>query len=147
MKLLMVCLGNICRSPMAEGIMQHLVIKQHLNWEIDSSGTGSWHIGHGPDRRSVATANRHGIDISKQICRQFTIEDFDHFDLIVVMDKSNLAEVRALARNKADLEKIELLLPGKEVPDPYLNDDLFEPVFKLIEKACADFIAQHQSLA
>lgn len=147
MKLLMVCLGNICRSPMAEGIMQNLVKKQNLNWEIDSAGTGSWHIGHGPDKRSVSTANRHGIDISKQICRQFAIEDFDHFDLIVVMDKSNLSDVRALARNKTDLEKIELLLPGKEVPDPYLNNDLFEPVFNLIEKACADFIDRHQSFA
>lgn len=130
---------------MAEGIMQHLVKEQNLNWEIDSAGTGSWHIGLGPDKRSVSTAKRHGIDISNQICRQFKLQDFDDFDLIVVMDKGNLDDVRALASSKTEFEKIELLLPGKEIPDPYLNDDLFEPVFNIIEKSCADFITRHRS--
>lgn len=143
----MVCLGNICRSPMAEGIMQHLVKKQNLNWIINSAGTGSWHVGCGPDKRSVLTAKNQGIDISKQVCRQFTAQDFDDFDLIVVMDKNNLADVRRLVRDNADLAKIELLLPDKEVPDPYLNDDLFETVFKLIERGCSDLIARHQNLA
>jgi protein-tyrosine phosphatase len=78
MKILMVCLGNICRSPLAEGVMQHLADKQNLDWQIDSAGTGNWHVGEGPDRRSVRTARNHGIDISRQVCRQFRRSDFSH---------------------------------------------------------------------
>ena len=86
----MVCLGNICRSPLAEGIMRHEAKKAGLNWEVDSAGTGNWHVGEGPDRRSTHTARRFGIDISQQVCRLFNVQDFDDFDLILVMDKSNL---------------------------------------------------------
>src|ERR1700748_3584586 len=102
MKILMVCLGNICRSPLAEGIMQHLADKEGLNWHVDSAGTGNWHIGEGPDHRSVRTAKQHGIDISRQVCRLFTPADFDDFDHILVMDKSNLSNVLAMARNADD---------------------------------------------
>jgi len=136
----MVCLGNICRSPLAEGIMQHEAAKAGLDWEVDSAGTGNWHVGQGPDRRSVKTAREQGIDISKQVCRLFQVSDFDEFDHILVMDRSNYRNVTALARNEADKKKVELLLGDKEVPDPYYDDALFLPVFKLIEQGCRDFI-------
>jgi len=101
----MVCLGNICRSPLAEGIMQHLVEKKGLGWQIDSAGTGNWHVGEGPDRRSTRTARDHGIDISRQVCRQFRQRDFDDFDLILVMDKFNLRDVLNMAPNNEAAEK------------------------------------------
>src|SRR5690606_38658263 len=86
MKILMVCLGNICRSPMAEGIMRHLVEEKGLDWEIDSAGTGGWHIGEAPDPRAIATAKKHGIDISRLQARKFTYRDFGNFDHIFAMD-------------------------------------------------------------
>lgn len=138
----MVCLGNICRSPLAEGIMQHLVKQNRLDWEVDSAGTGNWHVGEGPDRRSVRTAREQGIDISGQVCRLFRISDFDEFDHILVMDKSNLQDILALARNNNDAAKVSLLLGDKIVPDPYYDDSQFMPVFKMIEQGCKDFIAR-----
>jgi protein-tyrosine phosphatase len=144
MKILMICLGNICRSPLAEGIMQHLVKQEGLDWEVDSAGTGNWHVGQGPDKRSVRTAREHGIDISQQVCRLFSISDFDTFDYILVMDKSNLANILAFARNDGDIKKVEMLLGDKIVPDPYYDDAQFEPVFKLIEQGCRDFIKKHK---
>lgn len=136
----MVCLGNICRSPLAEGIMKDQVKKAGLDWEVDSAGTGSWHIGQGPDRRSIREAKTHGIDISQQVCRQFKRKDFDNFDLILVMDHNNLSDVLTLARNGQDEQKVKLLLNDKDVPDPYFDDKQFEPVFKLIEGGCKDVI-------
>jgi protein-tyrosine phosphatase len=136
MKILMVCLGNICRSPLAHGIMEQLAIANGLDWTIDSAGTGNWHVGEGPDPRSTRTAREHGIDISKQICRQFRISDFDEYDVIYVMDKNNLADVLSLARNNVDAAKVKLLLDNQEVPDPYHNDSQFEPVFKMVEEGC-----------
>ncbi len=91
MKILMVCLGNICRSPLAEGIMQHLVKQHGLDWEVDSAGTGNWHVGQGPDKRSTRVARDNGIDISGQVCRVFNVRDFDTFDHILVMDKITCA--------------------------------------------------------
>jgi len=143
MKILMVCLGNICRSPLAEGIMQHLADKAGLNWQIDSAGTGDWHVGQGPDRRSVKAAADEGIDISKQVCRLFRTQDFDGFDLILVMDKSNLSNVLAMARNDEDRKKVKMLLGDKVVPDPYYDDSQFTPVFKLIEAGCKEIIKQY----
>ncbi|MBS7565410.1 low molecular weight phosphotyrosine protein phosphatase [Mucilaginibacter sp. Bleaf8] len=140
MKILMVCLGNICRSPLAEGIMQYQAQQNGFDWEIDSAGTGNWHIGQGPDRRSVRAAQKFGVDISKQVCRQFKVSDFDAFDLILVMDKNNLSDVLAQARSEQDAAKVRLLLNDKEVPDPYYDDTQFEPVFKLIEGGCKDII-------
>jgi protein-tyrosine phosphatase len=140
----MVCLGNICRSPLAEGIMQHLADKEGLDWEIDSAGTGDWHIGEGPDRRSVRTAREHGIDISKQICRLVRRSDFNDFDQILVMDKSNLSNVLAMAPNADVAKKVSLLLVDKIVPDPYHDDTQFEPVFNMIEEGCKAFIAKHK---
>jgi protein-tyrosine phosphatase len=141
MKLLMVCLGNICRSPLAEGIMQHLIDKNGLNWQVDSAGTGNWHVGEGPDKRSIRTARNHGIDISKQVCRQFRKSDFDEFDLILVMDKNNLSDVLSIAPNEQAAAKVKLLL-DKEVPDPYYDDLKFGPVFEMIERGCRDIIKQ-----
>jgi len=139
----MICLGNICRSPLAEGIMKHLVAKNGLNWTVDSAGTGNWHVGEGPDHRSVKTARQFGVDISKQVCRQFKVSDFDTFDLLLVMDKSNLSDVLALARNEQDAEKVKLLLNDKEVPDPYYDPTQFEPVYRLVEGGCKDVIRQY----
>ena len=140
MKLLMVCLGNICRSPLAEGVLQHLADEQHLGWKVDSAGTGGWHVGEGPDRRSVRTAREHGIDISKQVCRKFRKSDFEEFDHIYVMDKNNLRDILAMAPDEEARKKVKLLLGNKEVPDPYYDDDLFEPVFGLVEDGCKEII-------
>src|ERR1700748_1375774 len=142
MKILMVCLGNICRSPLAEGVMQHLANKHSLDWQIDSAGTGGWHVGEGPDRRSVRAAKDNGIDISQQICRKFKKSDFDEFDYIFVMDKSNYADVLAMAPNEQAAAKVRLLLGDKEVPDPYYADAQFQPVFELINVGCQDIINQ-----
>ena len=120
--------------------MQHLADKQGLNWQVDSAGTGDWHVGEGPDRRSVRVAQQHGIDISKQICRLFRKNDFDEFDRILVMDRSNLNNILAMARNDDDREKVSLLLVDQIVPDPYHDDSQFEPVFRLIEEGCKAFI-------
>ena len=141
----MVCLGNICRSPLAEGVMQHFSDEQGLGWQVDSAGTGGWHVGEGPDRRSVRTARNHGIDISKQICRQFRRSDFGNFDHILVMDKYNLSDVLNMAPNEEFAAKVKLLLGDKEVPDPYYDDSQFEPVFELIKLGCKDFIKKHTS--
>jgi protein-tyrosine phosphatase len=140
MKILMVCLGNICRSPLAEGVMQRLAKEHGLDWQVDSAGMGDWHVGEAPDRRSVRTARNHGIDISGQICRLFRLRDFDKFDMIFVMDKNNLSDVLSLARNEKDARKVRLLLGDKAVPDPYYDDNGFEPVFKMIEEGCKAII-------
>lgn len=137
MKILMVCLGNICRSPLAHGVMEQLIKERDLDWEVDSAGTGNWHIGQGPDGRSTREAQRNGIDISRQVCRQFNVRDFDAFDHIVVMDKNNRNDVLLLARNQQDKDKVRLLLGDKEVPDPYYDDSQFAPVFKMIQQGCA----------
>lgn len=139
----MVCLGNICRSPLAEGIMQHQADKAGLDWRVDSAGTGDWHVGQGPDRRSVKAAADQGVDISKQVCRLFRTHDFDEFDLILVMDKSNLSNVLAMARNDEDRKKVKMLLGDKIVPDPYYDDTQFAPVFKLIEAGCKEIIKEY----
>ncbi|HWZ02541.1 MAG TPA: low molecular weight protein-tyrosine-phosphatase [Mucilaginibacter sp.] len=142
MKILMVCLGNICRSPLAHGIMEQMAKERGLDWEIESAGTGNWHVGEAPDRRSIRTAKNHGIDISNQVCRLFRISDFDYYDHIFVMDRSNLSDILAKTRNKEDEKKVRLLLGDKIVPDPYYDDTQFEPVFKMIEEGCREIIDQ-----
>jgi protein-tyrosine phosphatase len=142
MKILMVCLGNICRSPLAEGIMQRLADEAGLDWQIDSAGTGNWHAGKGPHHGSVRVARSHGIDISKQVCRVFRMSDFDEFDLILVMDKNNLSDVLAQARHNADTQKVRLLLGDKEVPDPYYTN-LFDEAYELIEQGCKKVIEEY----
>ncbi len=140
-KILMVCLGNICRSPLAEGI---LASKLNGNdFFIDSAGTGSWHIGRNPDPRSIAVAKKYNIDISKQKARQFQISDFDNFDHIFAMDYSNYKDILKLAPNETSRNKVKMILnelcPEKnmEVPDPYYDlEDGFEIVYKMLDESC-----------
>jgi protein-tyrosine phosphatase len=140
-KILMVCLGNICRSPLAEGILQNKLPDDEF-W-VDSAGTSSYHVGNLPDSRSVDIASKNNIDISKQRSRQFTISDFDKFDYIYAMDQSNYKNILKLARNLSDKNKVSLILnelyPKKniEVPDPYYGkNDGFNTVFSLLNDAC-----------
>ncbi|WP_405382449.1 low molecular weight protein-tyrosine-phosphatase [Maribacter sp. LLG6340-A2] len=140
MNVLMVCLGNICRSPLAEGILKNKV--NGFKIKVDSAGTAGYHIGNPPDPRSVKVAFDHGIDISTQRCRKFSVKDFDRFDLIYAMDKSNYGNIISLARNQSDASKVKLLLneidaKDREVPDPYYDsNDGFETVFQMIDQAC-----------
>lgn len=149
MKVLMVCLGNICRSPLAEGILKHKVTQQGLDWEIDSAGTGAYHVGELPDVRSIAVAKKYGIDLTSQRARQFEVADFDNFDRIYVMDASNYRNVVHLARNEADRTKVELIRNvvrpdwNEQVPDPYWNDNGFEEVFQMLDEACDYIIKQY----
>lgn len=143
MKILMVCLGNICRSPLAEGIMLHLIAEKNLNVSVDSAGTSNYHIGENPDKRTISNAKKHGIDLSHLVARQFSVSDFDSFDKIYVMDKSNLSNVLALAKTDMHKSKVDLLLnvshpnQNQEVPDPYYGGEQgFENVFQLVYKAC-----------
>ncbi|HEY0667045.1 MAG TPA: low molecular weight protein-tyrosine-phosphatase [Sphingobacteriaceae bacterium] len=142
MKLLMVCLGNICRSPLAHGVLEHMVKERGLDWEIDSAGTGDWHVGEAPDKRSIAIAKKYGVDISNQCCRIFRVADFDDYDRIYVMDKNNLLDVLSLARSDQDRTKVTLFLGTGTVPDPYYDNDQFEPVYKMIEKRCRELIEE-----
>lgn len=142
MKILMVCLGNICRSPLAEGIMQHLANKQNLNWEIASAGTGNWHIGKAPDHRSIAAAKSFGYDISKQRAQQFNADMFTKYDLILVMDKNNLNDVLQMAQSSEDRKKVKLFLDNDEVTDPYWDNSLFKPVCQQVEKRCMEIIME-----
>ena len=137
----MVCLGNICRSPLAEGILRHLAEEKGLRWEVDSAGTGGWHVGDPPDKRSVAVAHRQGIDISTLRGRQFHTTDFNEFDRIYVMDLNNYRDVLLKARTDAEKAKVQLLLDDQQpVPDPWYDDALFEPVYNMIYKACEKII-------
>ena len=139
----MVCLGNICRSPLAHGVLEHMVKERGLDWEIDSAGTGDWHVGEAPDKRSIAIAKKYGVDISNQCCRVFRVTDFDNYDRIYVMDKNNLLDVLSLARSDQDRTKVTLFLGTGTVPDPYYDNDQFEPVYKMIEKRCRELIEEH----
>jgi len=145
-RVLMVCLGNICRSPLAEGILKSKINSESIF--IDSAGTSGYHIGNKPDHRSIAVASKHGIDITNQRCRKFETKDFTEFDMIYVMDKSNFSNVIAKATNTRDSKKVKLLLDEidldiNEVPDPYYdNENGFESVFHLIDKACAAIAAK-----
>jgi protein-tyrosine phosphatase len=150
MKILMVCLGNICRSPLAEGILKHQVEDAGLDWQVDSAGTGAYHIGELPDPRSQEVAQVHGLDITDQRARQFKVSDFDTFDHILVMDSSNYQNVLKLARNAEDKAKVELIMNYAEpnmntaVPDPYWDDNGFENVYQMLTRACKAFVEQHQ---
>lgn len=140
-KILMVCLGNICRSPLAEGILQSKLPAD--KFIVDSAGTGDWHIGQGPDHRSVTTAKGRGIDISCQKARQLKPSDFTEFDHIYVMDASNYKDVTKLAPNAEGKAKVKLMMdevfPGEnvDVPDPYWSEqDGFENVYDMLDQAC-----------
>ncbi len=144
MNILMVCLGNICRSPLAEGILR---TKLTTDFFVDSAGTGGWHVGQSPDERSIATARNYGIDISNQKARKFTVSDFDTFDHIFVMDQSNYKDVLNLAPDDVAKSKVALILgPSKEVPDPYYGgQDGFEKVYQLLDQACEEIAIKIKS--
>lgn len=150
MKILMVCLGNICRSPLAEGILKEKVRKHKLDWQVDSAGTGGWHIGSLPDNRSIQVAKKFGIDITDQRARKIRSTDFEEFDVIFAMDTSNYNDLcrYALAEER---EKIKLIMeeskPGSKVsvPDPYWDDNGFEQVFKMLDEACEQIIERYRN--
>ena len=135
----MVCLGNICRSPLAEGILK----SKTKNLEVDSAGTAGYHIGKQPDIRSIDIAKKHNIDLTSQRARQFSTRDFDNFDKIYVMDNDNYSKVISLARNQEDIDKVDLILNEiypkeyKSVPDPYYGgDEGFQNIYNLLETSC-----------
>lgn len=151
-KILFVCLGNICRSPLAEGVMLHLKEKYKLDIEIDSAGTSSYHVGEAPDSRTILSAKKNGIDLSSLRARQFQTSDFDNFDKIFVMDKSNLQNVLHLSKNETQSKKVCLLLEQSksydilEVPDPYFGgEEGFDLVYRLIYDACENIRLQLSS--
>lgn len=133
MKILMVCLGNICRSPLAHGVLEHLVREQGLDWVVDSAGTSNWHEGQAPDRRTVQVAKQNGIDISRQRAQHFSADLFDRYDRIFAMDRQNYLDILALATTPGQQAKVSLYLPeDAEVQDPYFDDALFGPVYEVI---------------
>lgn len=145
-KILMVCLGNICRSPLAEGILASKLPKN--KFKVDSAGTGPWHVGHTPDDRSIAVAKKNKISISDQKGRQFSKSDFDSFDYIYVMDNSNYEDVIQLAETQEQKQKVQLILnelfPNEkvDVPDPYFGlPNGFEIVYNMLDEVC-DIIAK-----
>jgi protein-tyrosine phosphatase len=142
----MVCLGNICRSPLAEGILKSKLPSD--SFFIDSAGTGNYHINKAPDTRSIAVAKKYGLDISNLKGRQFTESDFDLFDIIYAMDESNYRNIISLARNEQDKLKVKFILneiyPDQNfnIPDPYYGgNDGFENIYKMLDEAC-DVIAK-----
>jgi protein-tyrosine phosphatase len=143
MKILMVCLGNICRSPLAEGILQQKAKDYGLHWVVDSAGTNGIHVGEAPHRLSQKVAKANGIDISKQISRQFFATDFEEYDKIYVMAKDVMQEVKRIAGHRFDENKIDYFLnelhegKNEDVPDPwYGNENGYVKVYDLIDKTC-----------
>ena len=142
----MVCLGNICRSPLAEGILSHKT--KHLNVSVDSAGTAAYHVGELPDKRSVEIASKYNIDLSSQRARQFNRQDFEDFDIIYAMDTSNYAHLISLSENKEEQEKIRLILNEitplacESVPDPYYGvGNGFQIVYDMLDKACDKIVS------
>lgn len=152
-RILFVCLGNICRSPTAEGVMRHMLRESDLHESVDveSAGTGGWHVGHPPDERASSAAGRRGIALESQ-AQRFIVEHFDDFDLILAMDRQNLADVRSLAPHADHEGKVALLREfdpeaiaagDLEVPDPYYGGEQgFEDVLDMIERACEGLIEE-----
>lgn len=150
MNILMVCLGNICRSPLAEGILQYKANKLGLNMMVDSAGTAGYHVGEPPHKLSQKVAKQNGIDISQQRCRQFVKEDFLKYDKIYVMDNSNYLDVKRISKEFWNESKIELLLnelhphKNENVPDPwYGEEDGYHKVFQLIDDACEAIVKKY----
>tara|TARA_B100002052_G_scaffold88663_1_gene81545 strand:+ start:9174 stop:9623 length:450 start_codon:yes stop_codon:yes gene_type:complete len=141
MKILMVCLGNICRSPLAQGILENRTTNSNIT--VDSAGTAGYHTGSPPDKRAIEIAEKHNIELRHQRARQFSIADFEKFDIIYAMDKNNYAHLIALTKNQEERKKIRMILnetsPGlyKSVPDPYYGGkNGFEEVYNMLDKAC-----------
>lgn len=149
MRILMVCLGNICRSPLAEGILRSKILTDAIS--VDSAGTSGLHEGELPDSRSIAVAKSNGIDITDQRSRKFKVADFDNFDLIYAMDQSNYHNILNIARNSDDESKVKMILnesnPGENlnVPDPYYGGDKgFDNVFRMLDEACDNIASKIQ---
>lgn len=145
MKILMVCLGNICRSPIAQGILEEKIKIYKLDWQVDSAGTSGWHDGEHPDRRAILESYKHNVDISNQISRKFTINDLDYYDHILVMDSANYQDVMKICKTESQKSKVNLITNFKypykniAVPDPYYNDK-FDEVFQLLDDAIEGLI-------
>ena len=138
----MVCLGNICRSPLAEGILASKAAEKGLDWVVDSAGTGNWHEDSLPDYRSIAVAKKYGIDLTNQRARQLQSVDLQDFDLIFAMDSSNFTNIKKKAQNETQIRKIHLIRnlvkphENLSVPDPYFDDNGFEEVYWMLDEAC-----------
>ncbi|MDB5202620.1 MAG: low molecular weight phosphotyrosine protein phosphatase [Ferruginibacter sp.] len=152
MKILMVCLGNICRSPLAEGVLQQKAAGAGLNWTIESAGTNGFHTGEAPHHLSQKVAKKNGVDISCQVSRKFIAEDLDRFDKIYVMAGDVMADVKKISGQKFNQQKVQYFLdelyPGqnKNVPDPWYGDeDGYVEVYDLIDEACAAIVDNHLS--
>ncbi|MGQ0739342.1 MAG: low molecular weight protein-tyrosine-phosphatase [Bacteroidota bacterium] len=150
MKILMVCLGNICRSPLAEGILQDKAFRSGLTWSIESAGTNSYHTGEPPHPLSQKVARLNGIDISRQRARRFRAEDFEVYDKIYALADDVMDEMKRIAGKKFDVGKAEWLMnelyPGTnmDVPDPWYGPEPgYHESYKLIEQACDAIIAKH----
>jgi protein-tyrosine phosphatase len=151
MKILMVCLGNICRSPLAEGILQDKALKAGLNWTVESAGTDAYHIGESPHPLSQKVARKNGIEICNQRARRFVPEDFERFDKIYALAEDVLFEIKRIAKNKFDGSKVDLLMnelyPGKnlDVPDPwYGSEEGYHKAYEMINRACDAIISKTQ---
>lgn len=143
MKILMVCLGNICRSPLAQGILDDKVKKAGLNWQIESAGTSGHNVGCAPHKLSQKVAGEHGIDISRQMCRQFYKEDMLHYDKIYAMDNAVYNDIKLISGDLWDENKVELLMnevyagENIEIPDPWFGTEKdYHEVYEMIDKAC-----------
>ena len=150
MKILMVCLGNICRSPLAEGILKHRVQQAGLNWTIESAGTNGYHTGEAPHRLSQKVAKLNGIDICDQRARQFVKADMDRYDKIYALADDVADEIRRIAKEKYDPAKVDMLMneayPGKNhsVPDPWYGPEPgYHEVYQLIEEACDKIVERY----
>ncbi len=150
MKILMVCLGNICRSPLAEGILQHKAQQAGLNWTVESAGTNGYHTGEPPHHLSIKVAMQNGLDISHQRSRKFIAADFDQYDKIYAMAEDVLDDMKRIAKNKFNERKVDLLLnelyakQNKDVPDPWSGPESgYHEVYALIEKACEKIVSSY----
>jgi protein-tyrosine phosphatase len=149
MKVLMICLGNICRSPLAEGVLKKKIAEKQLDWEVDSAGTGGWHVGSLPDKRSIDVAKKHGIDLTDQRARKFVRSDLDTFDLVLTMDRENYNDIQRFAKTDEHRAKTHLIMnfsrPNSdfEVPDPYY-DNRFQLVYDLLDEACEAVAASYK---
>jgi len=151
MKILMVCLGNICRSPLAEGILKTKIAAQGLDWEVASAGTGGYHVGELPDPRSIRTAQAHGIDITDQRSQKLQASDLATYDILYAMDATNYQNILKLAKTDEERAKVKMMMnedkPGynEQVPDPYWGDDGFELVYDMLDRACDGVIRNYGS--
>jgi protein-tyrosine phosphatase len=147
MKILMVCLGNICRSPLAEGILQEKAFKAGLHWSVESAGTNGYHNGEAPHHLSQKVASKNGIDISRQRSRAFSVKDFEVYDKIYAMAEDVIEDMKRIAGRKFNASKVELLMnelhPGKDldVPDPWYGPEPgYHEAYKMIDRACEAII-------